>query len=106
MIKINHYNNKCNYIRILFNFLFLVVKKNFFSIYFARFSQSLYRRVYQREKEDGQGLLEKILLAVVVVVLKRAMTMAMLLRKYSSRVHKQTDKTRGGMSVCKRRNVR
>lgn len=56
----------------------------------------------ERKGAVGQGLLEKILLAVVAAVL-RASTMLLqlqlllllLLRKHSSRVHKQADKTKG-----------
>lgn len=60
------------------------------------------RRV-EKKGAVGQGLaglLEKILLAVVATVLRATMILLslllLLLRKHSSRVHKQTDKTRGG----------
>lgn len=59
-----------------------------------------------REGVVGQGfadLFEKILLTVV----RAMMLLPLLLRKHSSRVHKQTDKTKGRRrSVCKRYRAR
>jgi len=52
----------------------------------------------ERKGAVGQGLvglLEKILLAMVAAVFHATTILLLLLRKHSSRVHKQTDKTRG-----------
>jgi len=52
----------------------------------------------ERKGAVGQGLvglLEKILLAMVAAVVHATTILLLLLREHSSRVHKQTDKTRG-----------